>query len=268
MARIRSIKPEFWTDGKIKRLPKSSALFFVALWTFADDYGYFTLDTLELSLKAPLWRSQSVLAMLLLLARRGLIRVSRGACCGLIVGWEHQRIKDRRASKYKDLEIKWDDENLDAPGSDEIRPGVERSGEDRKGEDVKPHLPVAVAPRKKREVSPAAKELRQKIWESYSLAYFERYGTEPVRNATVNTQIVRLADRLGDEAPAVVRFYLGHSTAFYVRCAHPIGLCLKDAEGLRTQWATGSKITARQAQQTDDAAAVGDQLQRIREGKL
>lgn len=110
--------------------------------------------------------------------------------------------------------------------------------------------------------------LAGKIWESYSTAYFTRYGSDPVRNAKVNAQIGQLAKRLGDEAPDVVRFYVGHSKSFYVQKAHEIGLCLADAEGLRTQWATGTKITNVQARQADSAAAITDQIKRIREGKL
>ncbi len=112
------------------------------------------------------------------------------------------------------------------------------------------------------------KSLSKKIWESYATAYFDRYGTEPVRNAKVNAQVGQLAKRLGEEAPDVVRFYVGHSKSFYVQKAHEIGLCLADAEGLRTQWATGNKITNVQARQADSSAAINDQIQRIREGKL
>jgi 5-methylcytosine-specific restriction endonuclease McrA len=39
MARIRTIKPEFWSDEKIVGLPFSARLFFIGLWNFADDFG-------------------------------------------------------------------------------------------------------------------------------------------------------------------------------------------------------------------------------------
>ena len=39
MARIRTIKPEFWEDEKIGRLPIPCRLFFIGCWNFADDYG-------------------------------------------------------------------------------------------------------------------------------------------------------------------------------------------------------------------------------------
>lgn len=39
MARIRTIKPEFWTDEKIVECSPSARLLFVGLWTFSDDRG-------------------------------------------------------------------------------------------------------------------------------------------------------------------------------------------------------------------------------------
>ena len=39
MARIRTIKPEFWEDEKIGRLPIPCRLFFIGCWNFADDFG-------------------------------------------------------------------------------------------------------------------------------------------------------------------------------------------------------------------------------------
>jgi hypothetical protein len=40
MARIRTIKPEFWTDEKIVQLPFECRLVFIGLWNFCDDDGY------------------------------------------------------------------------------------------------------------------------------------------------------------------------------------------------------------------------------------
>lgn len=39
MARIRTIKPEFWEDEKVGKLPIPCRLFFVGCWNFADDFG-------------------------------------------------------------------------------------------------------------------------------------------------------------------------------------------------------------------------------------
>lgn len=46
MARIRSIKPEFWVDEKVTELSPWARLLFIGLWNFADDDG-----RMEFSLK-------------------------------------------------------------------------------------------------------------------------------------------------------------------------------------------------------------------------
>lgn len=96
------------------------------------------------------------------------------------------------------------------------------------------------------------------VWEAYREAYWKRYGIDPVRNAQVNAQCSQLAKRLGAEAPQVAAAYLSHSDAFYVRCLHPIGLLVKDAEKLRTEWKLGSRMTGQLARQVEMRAANDD----------
>lgn len=92
-------------------------------------------------------------------------------------------------------------------------------------------------------------------WAAYADAFRERYGAEPVRNAKVNGQLAQLLQRLGaEEAPHVARFYVGHPGQLYVRSMHSVDLLLRDAEALRTQWATRRTVTATQAQQVDRTA--------------
>lgn len=39
MARIRTIKPEFWTDEKIGSISPTARLLYIGIWTHCDDYG-------------------------------------------------------------------------------------------------------------------------------------------------------------------------------------------------------------------------------------
>lgn len=39
MARIRTIKPDFWTDEKVTECSMSARLLFIGIWNFADDNG-------------------------------------------------------------------------------------------------------------------------------------------------------------------------------------------------------------------------------------
>ncbi len=96
-------------------------------------------------------------------------------------------------------------------------------------------------------------------WESYSEEYRARWKVEPVRNAKINKNLSDLIDRLGArEAPEVLRHYVWSNDQFYVRKRHPVGLCLQDAESLRTEWMSGERMTATAAKQADRASATDD----------
>ena len=100
------------------------------------------------------------------------------------------------------------------------------------------------------------KAVTKDAWQAYADAYFNRYGTEPVRNAKVNSQLVQFIQRIGkDEAPGVAAFYVSNNNAFYVARGHAIGLLLSDAEKLRTEWATNRQITSTQAGHMDKRSA-------------
>ena len=48
MARIRTIKPEFWSDGDLLKISRDSRLFYIGLWNFADDNGVLEYDVMSL----------------------------------------------------------------------------------------------------------------------------------------------------------------------------------------------------------------------------
>lgn len=100
-------------------------------------------------------------------------------------------------------------------------------------------------------------------WESYAHAYRSRYSVDPVRNAQVNAKLAQLVDRLGEEAPLVAEFYLTLNNPFYVKSRHPVGLLLQEAEGIRTQWATGVKATGLEGRSAEQKDAVREQIIRV-----
>lgn len=92
-------------------------------------------------------------------------------------------------------------------------------------------------------------------WEAYAEAYRGRYGVDPVRNQRANALLCQLVDRLGtEEAPPVAAFFVRHQKSVYVSGRHPIELLVRDAEALRTDWATGRQSTVA-------AAVLGDRTQ-------
>lgn len=51
MARIRTLKPEFWTDERIVSLTPVARLLFVGTWNFADDHGFIEASAVQLKLR-------------------------------------------------------------------------------------------------------------------------------------------------------------------------------------------------------------------------
>lgn len=121
-------------------------------------------------------------------------------------------------------------------------------------------------PKKKAEATDEKKVLNKQIWESYKDSYVQRYKTEPVRNASVNAKISQLAERLGSEAPEVVKFYLKHNKSHYVSRLHEIGLCLSDAEALRTQWFHNKAITERDVKSFTESANMNELNEALKKG--
>lgn len=99
---------------------------------------------------------------------------------------------------------------------------------------------AGTAAKPKRVRHPKGEAPSSDVWQAYSAAYQARYGVEPMRNATVSGQLAQFVGRIpADEAPRVAAFFVGHSGGLYVAAMHPVNLLLRDAEKLRTQWATG-----------------------------
>lgn len=112
-----------------------------------------------------------------------------------------------------------------------------------------------------------SKAANRQAWEAYRQAYLTRYKIEPVRNAMVNRQIQEFVKRIGaKEAPDVIRFYVQHPKSFYVENTHAFGLCLHDAETLRTQWAKRHAITKAEITRYEKAEKRENLIQSIERG--
>lgn len=144
-------------------------------------------------------------------------------------------LKNQRQARWRDNRV---DANVDAPTS------TNASTREEKRRDVHPTAPKSGAVKE----NPKSAE----TWTAYSTAYQNRYQVEPVRNAQVNAILAKLVSRLGShDAPQVAAYYLTHDRAQYVTAKHAVSLLLRDAEGLRTEWATGSHTTEDKARQLD-----------------
>lgn len=104
MARIRTIKPEFWTSEQVLECSPIARLLFIGLWNFCDDAGNH-VDS-ERTIKAEVFpaddiSSSDVRRLLDELSSNGLIRYYTHENKGFlhVTGWRHQKI-DRPTYKH------------------------------------------------------------------------------------------------------------------------------------------------------------------------
>lgn len=103
MARIRTVKPEIWTDEKFVELSPLARLLFIGLWNFADDYGRMQYSPTRIKLQILPADSAEPSQLLDELRQKSLLVVYSidGKEYLQINGWEeHQKIDKRSASKY------------------------------------------------------------------------------------------------------------------------------------------------------------------------
>jgi hypothetical protein len=104
MARIRTIKPEFWTNERVMECSTNARLLFIGMWNFADDLGRLALA--PKTIKAQVFPSDeisfdTILGMVQELSENGLLlRYEAGGKEYLqIAGWQHQRIDKPQPGK-------------------------------------------------------------------------------------------------------------------------------------------------------------------------
>ena len=122
-----------------------------------------------------------------------------------------------------------------------------------------PAEPKQTTPRAPARSKARAESAGAQAWGTYAAAYELRYGVAPVRNARVNAQLGQLVSRLGaEESKHVAAWYVGHNGALYVRTKHPVGLLLRDAEGLHTEWRRQQQVTETDARHIDRRQATAN----------
>ncbi|HAU5500966.1 TPA: primosomal protein [Cronobacter sakazakii] len=141
MARIRTIKPEFWTDEDLSEVSEAACLLAIGLLNYADDEGYFNAN--PKLVKAAVFpireQSGSIPVLLHELSSVGYISLFSGAdgkIYGLVNNFlKHQVINKAKKSIIKDLCV--------VPyqyGSDtgQVPPGMEGKGKEQGKEN--PHI--------------------------------------------------------------------------------------------------------------------------------
>lgn len=104
MARIRTIKPEFWTSEQIVECSPMARLLFIGMWNFCDDAGVHPASMKRLKMEifpGDYLKEDEIESLVSELSDAGLIRhyVVDNKGFWAITGWHHQKI-DRPSFKY------------------------------------------------------------------------------------------------------------------------------------------------------------------------
>lgn len=103
MARIRTIKPDFWTDEKVVEISAFARLLFIGLWNFADDEGRLVYS--EKKIKMQIFPSDNLNMSELFgeIRREKMIdvyEVDNISYIQIVNFSEHQKVDKRSPSKY------------------------------------------------------------------------------------------------------------------------------------------------------------------------
>lgn len=105
MARIRTIKPEFWTAEQVMELSRDARLLFIGMWNFCDDMGVH--PAAYKTLKAEVFPGDDltqvdVKRMVDSIIQQGLLQEfeSEGRSWWYVTGWKHQLINRPSTSRY------------------------------------------------------------------------------------------------------------------------------------------------------------------------
>ncbi len=142
MARIRTIKPEFWSSRQIVECSPTARLLFIGLWSFSDDAGHHPADALRLKMEVfpgDPFDEQEIVGWVEELLRMGLVStyVVDTKEFWSITGWKHQRIDKPTYRHPSPPDSSTPSRPLDEPSPTESSRtesnGVERNGTESNG---------------------------------------------------------------------------------------------------------------------------------------
>ena len=197
MARIRTIKPEFWTDEKIVGLPALARLLFIGLWNFCDDHGYLWDEPLRIKLQVLPMDECDIPELLSKLVESSLLtelETTTGKRAFLITHFkDHQKVQHPADSKIQPLISRVlmspheSSRVLTPEGKGREGKGIEGKGKERKGERVV--SPSAQEPPEAD--SPPVSDQVQEVFDSWNAieGVIKAKELSPKRKAVIKTRL-------------------------------------------------------------------------------
>lgn len=252
MARIRSIKPEFWTDGTNITLSDSCALFFIALWNFCDDEGKHPLDLNQLVAElGGRWHRGKIKLFMSCLVKSGQLRINSDSTWIQVTGWSHQKIDKPKQPDTKSADIQW----LSYDDSTKV---LERSrGIDaRIGSDRRDRIGSRIITKVRRvsdgqaAIASAEQDKIRPFIARYVEAYQARYGLDA--KPSLDGKSLGMMKKFLRETPEVralelIEAYCRMGDAWFITKAHDFGTFIQNLTKVGLFLDTGTKFSVRQA---------------------
>ena len=285
MARARNLKPAFFTNDLLAEIEPLGRLLFQGLWCLADREGRLVDRPKRIKAELLPYDDADVDVLLSALATRGFIL--RYECEG------GRYIQVVKFAKHQNPHCKETASTLPAPDSPGARtmqaPEVSQTRMEVAGlipdsGILIPDSPIPFpdppnpAPRgtthpshrsgrivpERRQGPTSAPTATALVANAFCEAYLQRYGGEFRRSAKSMGQFRLLMNRIGaEDASAVAAFYVGSNHRWYVERGHNPDCLLKDAEKLHTEWRTGRRTSASEAQLMDRTQGLGNVFGRL-----
>jgi hypothetical protein len=151
MARIRTIKPDFWTDEKLVECSPTARLFFIGMWNFADDSGNLARSSKKLKMQILPSDNVDAECLVMELINQGVL--VEYSVCGEkylhIKGFtKHQKIDHPTKSTIPAIALVDASDVLANPRESSLSKGREGNIEERKEENIDTQAPNALAAKK------------------------------------------------------------------------------------------------------------------------
>jgi hypothetical protein len=280
MARIRSIKPEFWCDGGNLELSDSCALFFIGLWNFCDDEGKhrFNLNQLVAELGGR-WRKDKVSLFIVCLMKSGQLRISSNSEWIQVTGWSHQKIDKPKQPEIKSSELQWLSADESAKALDDSRTINARIGSDRRDrrgsdqgskKDDSPNVrelrPVPLP-----EPKAPAPEKTHLVIAAYCDSWKSRYRSQenpPVGGKNAGLLKILTKDLGYEKAIRFVEGYLQMPDSWFATKRHDVPTLMQNLNAVAQFIETGVMFSKQEIRDLDRQVANSNTLDALRRGEV
>jgi len=277
MARIRSIKPEFWTDGSNLEQSDSCALFFVGLWNFCDDEGKHRIDLKQIAAElGGRWHVGKIKLFIGCLIKSGQLRLNSDSTWIQVTGWSHQKIDKPKQPEVKAADLQWLSHDDSTKALDESRTLGARIGSDRidrigsdqgrkknsSANSNSQNLPAQVLPL--RPPSASAPPRTNELIGVYCMAWKARYGANPPIGGKAAGQFKTLLKDYGyEKAVLFVESYLDMADQWFLTKRHDIPTLLANLNAVAQFVETGRVLTRKEVANMDRAMTTQNLLDAV-----